>query len=132
MLWELSPSEIRYFRLALAAIVASAAVKKMKDYTQHGRVSTYRHSMAVSYYSYLAACKLPFLKIDRMSTLRGGMLHDLYLYDWHKPGHKGHGFSHAGTALVNAEENFDISEKERNIISSHMWPLNISKLPKCR
>lgn len=65
-------------------IVASAAVKKMKDYTQHGRVSTYRHSMAVSYYSYLLACKRLFLKIDRMSTLRGGMLHDLYLYDWHK------------------------------------------------
>lgn len=30
-----------------------------------------------------------------------------------KAGHKGHGYSHAGTALVNAEENFDISEKER-------------------
>nr|WP_296011758.1 hypothetical protein [uncultured Blautia sp.] len=43
-----------------------------------------------------------------------------------------HGISHPVTALRNAEKCFDIDEKVRNIIVSHMWSLPFSERSKSR
>ena len=69
---------------------------------------------------------------DERELVRGALLHDYYLYDWHEPHGKLHGFSHPAVALNNAKRDFDLSSKEQNIIASHMWPLTISKFPKSR
>ena len=39
---------------------------------------------------------------------------------------------HPSYAAANAKRDFGIGEKEENIIRSHMWPLTVTKLPKCR
>ena len=59
---------------------------------------------------------------------------DYYLYDWHDPnkGFRWHGFKHHRFALQNAERDFVLSKRERNIIRSHMFPLTFWCLPKCR
>lgn len=57
--------------------------------------------------------------------VRGALLHDYFLYDWHQP-HKEyglHGFTHPSTALRNAVQDFDLNAVERNIIARHMFPL---------
>ena len=56
---------------------------------------------------------------------RGGLLHDLYLYDSKdKSAHPGwQCFDHPRAAARNAGELTWLSDKERNIILSHMWPL---------
>lgn len=36
-----------------------------------------------------------------------------------------HGFTHPKTALRNAERDFDLSERECDIISKHMFPLTL-------
>ena len=44
------------------------------------------------------------LNCDKGSLVRGALLHDYFLYDWHQP-HKEyglHGFTHPSTALRNA------------------------------
>ena len=57
--------------------------------------------------------------------MRGALLHDLYLYDSKdKSAHPGNQcFDHPRFAARNAAALTALSEKERNIILSHMWPL---------
>lgn len=63
----------------------------------------------------------------------GALLHDYFLYDWHVPdkSHRWHGFFHAGKALANASRDFTLGKIERDMIASHMFPLNIT-LPRYR
>ena len=71
---------------------------------------------------------------DLRALVRGALLHDYYLYDWHDPnkGFRWHGFKHHRYALWNAERDFLLSKKERNIIRTHMFPLTFWNLPRCR
>lgn len=57
--------------------------------------------------------------------IRGALLHDYFLYDWHEKSddHRLHGFTHPARALKNAEEIFDLSVVEKDIIKRHMFPL---------
>ena len=61
------------------------------------------------------------------------MLHDYFLYDWHDKanGHHWHGFTHSGTALHNASEDWKLTPVEREIIKKHMFPLTPIP-PTCR
>ena len=100
-------------------------LRKEKDYMQHGSTSVYEHSVKVAYIS-LCLAKWLHLKVDPVSLMRGALLHDYFLYDWHEKdrSHRLHGFRHASTALRNAEKDFQLNEVERNIIARHMFPLN--------
>lgn len=83
------------------------------------------HSVNVAWWAHRLADALPW-KTDLDSLVRGALLHDYFLYDRHdNHGHSPHGFTHPRTALKNAEEDFDLNEKESDIILSHMWPLTI-------
>jgi uncharacterized protein len=102
----------------------------MNQYIQHGNTTTFTHCLCVSYYSYLAAVRLPF-RFDNRSIIRGAMLHDFYLYDWHVPdkSHKLHGYKHPGFALTNARKYYELTPVEADIIEKHMWPLTLRKAP---
>ena len=109
-------------------------VQRMKGFVQHGRISTYDHCKSVAEASYLLNKKL-HLHANERKMLVGAMLHDFYLYDWHHEdggAHKLHGFHHADTAAENAVKYFHIGKEEQHIIKSHMWPLNITRLPRSR
>ena len=105
---------------------------QMKQFIQHGDVSTYDHCLLVAYYSFLWMRKL-HIRCSEDELIRGALLHDYYLYDWHKKEkwHRIHGFRHPGFALSNAQRDFELSEKEKEIIRKHMWPLTIIP-PTCR
>ena len=99
---------------------------------QHGDTTVLLHSMAVTYYSLMLA-ELLHIRYDQKSLIRGALLHDYFLYDWHvsNPTHRFHGLYHAKTALQNAKIDFVLTEKERDIILHHMFPLNLPP-PRCR
>ena len=107
-------------------------IKRMKAYVQHGDISTYDHCLLVAYYSFILARKL-HLKCSERELIRGALLHDYYLYDWHEKEkwHRWHGFRHANFALKNAMRDFELSVREIEIIQKHMWPLTIIP-PTCR
>lgn len=107
-------------------IARHSVVRQMKKYPHHGNTSCYKHCFRVAYFSYFL-CVLAGLRAEE--ALRAGMLHDLFLYDWHthaeETGIRFHGLKHPRLALKNAENYFEISDLERDIIVKHMWPLTI-------
>lgn len=107
-------------------ILSHEQFQKLNSYIQHGTATCLVHSVNVSYLSYLY-CKKHHM--DWRNAARGGLLHDLFLYDWHhhfkKTGNRFHGFTHPKTALKNADKFFHLNKVEKDIILKHMWPLTI-------
>ena len=113
-------------------ILLSEGMQRMRTYKQHGMTSIFSHSVNVACVSvWLAACL--HLRVDERAMIRGALLHDYFLYDWHVSAkeHRWHGFRHAGTALANASRDFEIGDVERDVIRKHMFPLNPA-LPRYR
>lgn len=103
-----------------------------RKYMQHGSTTIFEHSVHVAYTSLQMKRKL-HIKADETSLVRGALLHDYFLYDWHDKanGHHWHGFTHPGTALHNASEDWKLTPVEREIIKKHMFPLTPIP-PTCR
>lgn len=97
-----------------------------KNFVQHGDVSVLSHSINVARISLNIARKFK-IKINEDALVRGALLHDYFLYDWHdgNPGRPTHGFTHPTTALNNAKRDYDINNIEADIIKKHMFPLTI-------
>jgi uncharacterized protein len=106
-------------------------VQQMKTFRHHGRATTFDHCINVSYYNY-RICK--WLKLDARAGARAGLLHDLFLYDWHTykapKGKPMHGFTHGEEACKNAEKVVSLTDKERDIITNHMFPMTLGTVPK--
>lgn len=119
------------FYLLIEDLISNETVQKMKEFKQHYNTSTYEHCFNVAFISYKICKKLG---LDYKAAARGGMLHDLFLYDWRNSQkilnlERKHAFIHPKIALKNASELFDLTKKEQDIIVKHMWPVTLS-LPK--
>ena len=127
----LDESDYEFYSL-IADILSNEVVMSSNSIMHHAKTSCYRHMFNVSYYSY-KMCKA--LKLDFESAARGAMLHDLYLYTWHKEHGvimellKRHPWIHPKVALENAVQNFDLNDIEKDIIVKHMWPVTLG-IPK--
>lgn len=108
-------------------IVRSEGLQKEKQYVQHGKASVYVHSIGVAYIS-LRFVSVFHIRVDKRALVRGALLHDYFLYDWHvpDPSHRLHGFFHAKCALRNAKRDFELNSIEHDIIEKHMFPLNLA------
>ena len=117
------------FQSIIHELIENNTVQQMKNYRQHYETSCFDHCYMVAYYCYLICKKY---NLDYKSATRAAMLHDLFLYDWRvrQPDRKGlHAFTHGKTACDNACKLFDLNEKEKDMIITHMWPVTIN-LPK--
>ena len=110
-------------------IILSPEAQVLKTFTQHGETTVFEHCLSVAKFSLLMAHFLERtlkISIDKDSLVRGALLHDYFLYDWHDktvPGRRVHGFTHPTTARKNAERDFGLNDLERDIISKHMFPV---------
>ena len=113
-------------------ILTSANMQSEKQFMQHGNVTVFDHSVAVACTCIWLAARL-HIRVDERALVRGALLHDYFLYDWHVPdkSHRWHGFFHAGKALANASRDFTLGTIERDMIARHMFPLNLT-LPRYR
>lgn len=118
------------FHAIVADLSLSDTVMQMDNYMQHGDITTLEHVIAVSYTAFILAKKW---NADVTAAVRGAMLHDLYLYDWHIRTDERtpltHTFNHPKTSVKNAKKYFKPTEKELKIVRSHMWPLTIFHMP---
>ncbi len=110
-------------------IILTDEAQDMKNYTQHGTTSVFEHVLAVAKFSLIFAINLENVfgvRVDRKALVRGALLHDYFLYDWHKPSDRRrglHGFTHPAIACENAIRDFNIPPIEQDIIRHHMFPL---------
>ena len=97
---------------------------QLKEYRQHGVHTVYDHSLNVARASLRMAERLPF-RLDREALVRGALLHDYFLYDWHKPdpNRPNHAFYHPKMAWENARRDYALGETEKDIIRHHMFPM---------
>ncbi len=118
-------------------ILLSSEFHKTKGFVQHGDMTVYEHCMNVAERAIKINRALKTKCVER-DLVRGALLHDYFLYDWHVDGKdkgnvhpKLHGFYHPSTALKNANRDFKLSPREKDIIKKHMWPLTVVP-PMCR
>lgn len=105
-------------------ILDSPVFQSMDNYIQHGDTTCKAHCIKVSYMGYCICRRLGW---NYREVARAGLLHDLFLYDWHthakETGEHFHGYTHPRKALNNAEKYFELTHIEKDIILRHMWPL---------
>lgn len=109
-------------------LLSDDKTQQMKEFIQHGHTSVYEHVVSVAKFSLVYAYFLEGrfgIKIDKKSLVRGALLHDYFLYDWHVKGDQGyfHGYTHPYRALRNARRDFELNLREIDIIKKHMFPL---------
>ena len=130
---QLSVTEREQLYAILEKYDQNPKVQQMREFIQHGDVTTYQHCKNVVLVSWWLNHRL-HLGADETSLAVGAFLHDFYLYDWHNCSNitHWHGFKHARIARYNAETVFKLTDKEKDIIQSHMWPLTFRHVPSCR
>ncbi len=107
-------------------ILKNREFKKIESCPHH-KINRLEHSKRVSYFSY-KICK--YLNLDYIEAARAGLLHDFFLNKYHTGKDCKLLTSHPKIASNNAKKHFTLSDKEINIIESHMFPVNIKTLPK--
>lgn len=121
----MTQEQLAEYESYLKPLLEDEKIQQMAKFIQHGNTTCLDHCEAVAFYSAELAYKY-HLKVDMKSLIRGAMLHDYFLYDWHdqKLGNL-HGFYHPGIALKNATKDFELTKIEKDIIKKHMFPLTL-------
>lgn len=121
--------DYRFMEIA-RPIIEHKEYQQMK-YIKHHDESVYEHSVKVAYSSYQVAYKN---NLDWVSTIRGALLHDFFLYKFKKSlspkiitDSIKHAVTHPLIALENSKKHFDLNDKEKNIIKGHMFPFGLPK-----
>ncbi len=115
----------REFERIIAPILEIEEFKEMKNIVHHG-MNRYDHCLRVGYYSYRLA---KFLHLNYEETARAAILHDFFLTDLNPNSKMKNLVNHPKTAIENAENFFDLTDREKDIISTHMFPV-APKIPK--
>ena len=129
---KLTPEERQLLRTLIADLDRTGRLALARAAIQHGSTTVFAHCGKVACFSLFLANKL-HIPVNTHALLRGALLHDYFLYDWHEKnaGHRFHGFTHPATALKNAQEDFMLTPVEKDIIARHMFPL-CPIPPRCR
>ena len=108
------------YLLIIDDILNSHEFNKLKNIVHHG-TTRYTHSIRVSYMSFKIS---KLLKLDYKSVAKAGLLHDFFLSEVGRSSKSRvlSTFTHPKKASKNAKDHFGITEKEKNIIESHMFP----------
>ena len=114
-----------YYQI-VSDILNNKKFNKIKECRHHG-ITRYEHSLKVSYKAYKLAKKY---NLDYISTARGGLLHDFFINeDLTKKEQRISMFIHPYKSLNNSNKYFNLNDKEKNIIISHMFPSLPHKIP---
>ena len=121
------------FYRELNKLILDPKINRLSNFPQHNGSNTLAHCVQVAKRSFELAEILGW-DIDEKELARGAMLHDYYQYNIKEEGLTAyrHGTSHPQIAMQKADKDFHLTEKEKNIIRGHMWPLTLAHPPKSK
>ena len=121
---RLGKEKTGFFRSMVRKTRQGSRFDMMDEFIQHGDTTVRTHCLHVAQTAYYIAMRFN-IKVDEASLIRGALLHDYFLYDWHEKSWANsiHGYTHPRKALRQAERDFELSETERDMILHHMFPL---------
>ena len=103
--------------------LANDTYQQLVEYRHHN-TTRLNHLYNVAVYSYLIGNKLNmFCRVDFDALIAGALLHDFHFVRQNEYKELHCRNTHGMIASKNAMETFNISEKERNIIEAHMFPM---------
>lgn len=118
---DLTNANMVEFNICIADLFENEKVQRMKKYIQHRATTRFEHNLNVAYYSFRVA---KLIGADPRMAARAGFLHDFYMYDWHSKNYGlSHSYIHPRLSLRNAEKITSLSDREKDAILNHMWPL---------
>lgn len=103
-------------------IMQNEEFQKTKQISHHG-ITRYEHLLRVSFYSYKIT---KFLKLNYQETTRASLLHDFFLEETKDDNKLFALRRHPSYALTNASKYFDLTEREADIIKTHMFPVTFT------
>ncbi|MBQ5430873.1 MAG: HD domain-containing protein [Lachnospiraceae bacterium] len=119
--------ETRFYRLS-GELIQDERLLQMKNFIQHGRITTYDHCLSVARKAFSLKCSMK-ISCDEKALIRAALLHDYFLYDWHEYGDHLHGYHHPYIAARKADMDFALTATEKKAIMTHMWPLTLFHPP---
>ena len=119
---QLSEEVSQAYLLEVEDILCNQEFLSLSLYERHQWTTRLMHSINVSYLSWKIAGKLG---CDARAAARAGLLHDFCPYDFREktPTGEHQAFYHPKAAAENSVHTFEISDRERDAILTHMFPL---------
>ncbi|MEE3342894.1 MAG: HD domain-containing protein [Bacilli bacterium] len=118
--------DLRFNRI-VDDILNNEKFKKTANYRHHG-ITRYEHSLKVAYHSYIIAKKL---HLNYKAVARAGLLHDFFINEDLSPKkQKFSMFFHPYYSIENSTKYFELTDMEKDIIITHMFPTLPHKIPK--
>lgn len=100
-------------------ILENKEFKKLEEIKHHG-ITRYNHLLRVAYHTY------KFTKgknLKYVEATRGALLHDFFFYETNNLSTYDSLRKHSNYALENACKHFSLTELEKDIIKTHMYPV---------
>ncbi len=103
-------------------IIENKEFQKMRDVSHHG-ITRYDHSIRVAYFAYIV---LKTLHLDYKEATEAAMLHDFFTDEVCDLNKIAKLRRHPNHAVTNAKKYFELSEKQEDIIKTHMFPITFT------
>ena len=110
------------FDSIVSPILEIEEFNRLKYITHHG-ITRFDHSMRVAYYSYKISKSL---RLDYKEVTEAALLHDFFLDEVDSENRVGRLRHHPECAVKNASKYVDLSEKQIDIIRTHMFPVTFT------
>lgn len=111
------------FNWIISPILNNTEYQRLKEIAHHGS-TRFDHSMRVAYYTYLVT--KGFHLEDYAATTRAALLHDFFTDEVEEQNMIARLRRHPSYAVKNATTYFDLSEKQIDIIKTHMFPVTFT------
>ena len=128
---KISDEDFKIFSDTMNGLEAMPEIQRLKNFRQHGDNTTYQHVCNVANCAFYIAEK-HHLKVDIVAMTTAAMFHDYYLYDTREMSYTNyqHAVLHPKLSVENVSRFFPLTDHEKEIILSHMWPIPGCPRPK--
>ena len=110
------------FHRIVKPLLDNCPFEETKKSKHHG-ITRYEHSMRVAYFSYIVT---KLLRLDYKETTEAALLHDFFTDEVKEKNGIARLRQHPSCAVENAKKYFELSDKQEDIIKTHMFPVTFT------